>query len=300
MFLFTPNPEQSLARKIALQARLKLGRLEIRNFSDGEFYLRAKELIRGKKVYLLGDNFSRPTDLLKFLILANALKVNGAKKIIALVPYLAYARQDKIDQPGAPLTAKLIADLIAAVGINELVTINLHSHRDEQFFKIKLKNIDALPLLTSYFKTHFNRPISQLVVVSPDLGGQERARRFARLIHCPNVAILKKFRPKPNAVKILTIDQPQLIKDKSCLIVDDLIDTAGTIIAATKLLKKHQARDLYIAAVHPVLSGPAINRLKTSAIKKIFLTDTLPLTKEKVISKIKIISSASLMARNLS
>lgn len=304
--LFSTPTNPALARRVAKLSQLKLGNIEIKQFSDGELYVRVKERVRGKNVYILGSTFPPADNLLKLLILANALKTNGAKKITAIVPYFAYARQDWLAKPGAPLTAKLMADLIRCAGINKVITINLHSQAAEKFFKIPVKNIDAIPLLANYFKKalHIVHPVgteqcSVPTVISPDLGGKERAKRFAKVIGAKNVIALKKFRPKPNVAKILKLDQPELVKNKICIIVDDLIDTAGTIIEAVKLLKRHGAGDIYVTAVHPVFSGLAIKRLKTAPIKQIVVTDTIPLFEEKQLKKIKVLSIVNLITKGI-
>jgi len=300
MFLFSTNTNPELVRQIAWQTKLKLGRIEFKQFSDGELYVRIKEKVKNRNVYILGSTFPPADNLLKLLILTNALKTNGAKKITVLIPYFAYARQDRITKPGEPITAKLTANLIACAGVKKVITFNIHSLAAEKYFKIPIKNLDVIPLLAQYFKTHLTiQQFNNLTIISPDLGGKERAKRFAKVIGAKNVIALKKFRPRPNVAKILKLDQPELVKNKTCIIVDDLIDTAGTIIEAVKLLKGNSAKDIYVTAVHPVLSGPAIYRLKTAPIKQIVVTDTIPLLQKKQFKKIKILPIANLIAKQL-
>lgn len=289
MFLFSTNTNPKLARALARLAHLKLGRLEIKNFSDGELYVRPKEKISGQVVWVLGSTMPPTDNLVKLLILLNALKTNGAKKINLIIPYFGYARQDWIDQPGAPLTAKLMADLIVAAGASQVVTIDLHSQKVANFFKVPLTHLSTLPLFAKHFKKTKN-----LIVISPDKGGEKRAKVLAKLLHTSTITLFKT-RPRPNVVAKIILPPHTKVRGKNIVIVDDLIDTAGTICQAAQMLKKHDAKNIFVCATHGVLSGPAIARIKRSIIKQIVITDTFPLTKEKKITKIKIISVAALL-----
>ena len=296
MLFFSTNTNPELARHIAKSARLKLGRLEIKNFSDGELYVRPIDKIRGETTWVMGSTMPPSDNLMKLLILLNALKTAKAKKINLIIPYFGYARQDWIDQPNAPLTAKLMADLLAAAGADKIFTFNLHSEQNEKFFTVPLVHLSAYPALSEYFKKF---RLENLMVFSPDQGGIHRAEQFAKLYGKKNLAgpvgYCKKFRPKPN-MAVVTLPKKFNVRGKNIILVDDIIDTAGTLVGAADALHKAGAHAIYAAATHGVLSGPAILKLKKSPIKRVLITDTYPLPKEKQISKIKIISVAPLLA----
>ena len=293
MLLFSINTNPDLARAIARLAHLKLGRLEIKTFADGELYVRLKDKVRGQVVWVFGSTMPPTDNLVKLLILLNALKTSGAKKINLIIPYFSYGRQDHIDQPGAPLTAKLMADLIAAAGASRIVVIDLHSQKIADFFKIPAVHLNAIPLFAKYFKK-----IKKLVVISPDKGGEKRAATLSKLLHASTIT-LSKTRPRPNVVAKIILPDGVDIQNKNIVIIDDLIDTAGTICQAAKLLKKHGAKNIYAAAAHGVFSGPAISRIKKSPIKQVLITDTFPLPPQKKLKKIKIISVAPIISKSL-
>ncbi len=289
MFLFSTNTNPELARKVAKLFHARLGQLEIKTFSDDELYVRPIDKIRGKVAWVIGSTMPPTDNLLKLLILLNALKINGAKKINLIIPYFGYARQDHLDQPGAPLTAKLMADLVATAGASRIIAVDLHSQKVANFFKIPLIHLSAIPIFAEYFKKMKN-----LVVISPDKGGKKRAIRLARLLHAPAVP-LSKIRPRPNVVTKIIFPPDVKVKNKNAVIVDDLIDTASTIYETAKILKKHGARNIYVCATHGVFSGPAISRIKKSPIKQVIVTDTYPVPSQKRVRKIKIISIAQLL-----
>ncbi len=299
MYLFSTNTNPELARHLAKLAHLKLGRLEIKNFSDGELYVRPIDKIRGQSVWVIGSTMPPSDNLIKLLILLNALKTNGAKKINLIIPYFAYARQDWIDQPNAPLTAKLIADLIAAAGADKIFTFNLHSKQNEKFFTKPLAHLSAYPLFVKYFK---KLHLKNTLIFSPDPGGIDRARQFAKLYDEKNltgpVGYCKKYRPRPN-VAVVTLSKDVNVKNKNIILVDDMIDTAGTLVGAANALRRAGAKNIYAAAIHGVLSGPAISRIKKSPIKQVIISYTFPLPPKKKIKKIKIISVASILSINL-
>jgi ribose-phosphate pyrophosphokinase len=295
MLLFSTNTNPDLVRHLAKLAHLKLGHLEIKNFSDNELYVRPKDSVRGQVVFVIGSTMPPSDNLLKLLILLNALKTAGAKKINLIIPYFAYARQDWIDQPNAPLTAKLMADLIAAAGAGKIFTFNLHSEQNVKFFKVSLTHLSAYPVLVDHFK---KMRLANLMIFSPDQGGIHRAEQFAKLYDKKNLAgpigYCKKFRPKPN-VAIVSLPKGMVVKNKNIILVDDMIDTAGTLVGAAEAIHRAGAHTIFAAATHGVLSGQAISRLKKSPIKEVVITDTFPIPKEKQISKIRIVSIASLL-----
>lgn len=310
MLLFSTNTNPELARHFAKIAHLKIGHLEIKNFSDGELYVRPKEKIRGQSVLVMGSTMPPSDNLLKLLILLNALKTAKAKKINLITPYFGYARQDWVDQPNAPLTAKLMADLLAAAGADKIFTFNLHSEQNVKFFKVPLVHLSAYPILAQYFKNFFVNGesasggkkfrLKNLMIFSPDQGGLHRALQFAKLYGYKNLAgpvgYCKKFRPRPN-VAVVTLPTKFNVRGKNIILVDDMIDTAGTLVGAAEALQKSGAHTIYAAATHGVLSGPAVTRIKKSPIKEVIITDTFPLPKEKKIKKIKIISAAPILKK---
>ena len=295
MLLFSTNTNSELAKALARHAHLKLGLLEIKTFSDGELYIRPKEKIRGQVVLVIGSTMPPSDNLAKLLILLNALKTNGAKKINLIIPYFGYARQDWIDQPNAPLSAKLMPDLLAAAGADKIFTFNLHSGQNEKFFTVPLVHLSAYPALVDHFK---KMRLKNLMIFSPDQGGIHRAEQFAKIYGKKDLAgpvgYCKKYRPKPN-VAVVTLPKKFNVRGKNIILVDDMIDTAGTLVGAANSLHRAGAKNIYACAAHGILSGPAIARIKKSPIKEVIVTDTYPLPPKKKIKKIKIISVALIL-----
>lgn len=295
MFLYSINTNPDLTKALARLAHLKLGRLEIKNFSDGELYVRPRDSVRGQIAWVIGSTMPPTDNLVKLLILLNALKTAKAKKINVIIPYFGYARQDWLDQPNAPLSAKLMADLLAASGANKIFTFNLHSRKNEKFFTVPLVHLSAYPVLVEHFKKSH---IKNLLIFSPDPGGIHRAKQFAKIYGHRNLAgpigYCQKFRPKPN-VAVVTLPKKFNVRGKNIILVDDMIDTAGTLVGAGEALHRAGAKNIYAYAAHGVLSGPAIERIKKSPIKQVIVTDTFPLPKTKLLPKIKIISVAPIL-----
>lgn len=295
MLLYSTNTNPELAKKVAKLSRIRLGHLEIKTFSDGELYVRPKDKVRGKVAWVIGSTMPPSDNLMKLLILSNALKTAGAKKINLIIPYFGYARQDWIDRPNAPLAAKLMADLVATAGADRVFTFNLHSQQNVKFFTVSLVHLSAYPLLAEHFK---KMRLKNLLIVSPDQGGIHRAQQFAKLYGHQNLAgpvgYLKKYRPRPNVARV-SLPKGMDVKNKNIILVDDMIDTAGTLVGAADALHRAGASAIYATATHGIFSGQAISRIKKSPIKQVIITDTFPLPKEKQISKIKIISIAPLL-----
>ncbi|MDO9392178.1 MAG: ribose-phosphate pyrophosphokinase [bacterium] len=292
MKIFSGTANPGLTKDICKVLRQPMGDCTICHFSDGELRVKINENIRGADVFIVQPTFSPGDNLMELLIMTDAAKRASAKRITAVIPYFGYSRQERKDQPRVPITAKLVANLITIAGANRVLTLDLHAEPIQGFFDIPVDHLYASPVLIRHFIKH---KLKDLVVVSPDTGGVPRARAFAkRLGNDTPLAIIDKRRPGPNRVEILNVVGD--VAGKNCLIVDDIMDTARTISEVAIILKKNGARDIYACATHGVLSGSAIDALKRSPIKELVLSDTIPLTPEKKISKIKVLSIATLLA----
>ncbi|HJO02260.1 MAG: ribose-phosphate pyrophosphokinase [Candidatus Woesearchaeota archaeon] len=292
--LISGNANKSLALEVAKHLNVKLTPADIHQFNDGEIYVRILESVRGCNVFII-----QPTSpdanlhLMELLIMVDALKRASPKRITAVMPYFGYSRQDRKTKPREPITAKLVAKLLEAAGVDRVMTFELHVPQVQGFFDIPSDNLDLIPL---HVENILNKKLKEVVIVAPDVGSAARARSLARVIHAP-IAIVDKRRPEQGIAKVEHIMGD--VKNKTALLVDDIIDTAGTITESVSMLKKYGAKDIYVLATHPVLSGPAIKRLQKSPIKEIFVTNTIELPKEKQIKKIKIISIAPLLSETI-
>jgi len=295
MYLFSLANTQKLSQQICQKTKFKHGQYKTVSFSDGEIYLQLQNKVRGQNVYILGSTCQPNDNIIELLILINALKENGAKKITAIIPYFGYARQDKIDHFGAPVTAKLLAQLFKQAGINKFITVDIHSQRDQKYLGPNLINIEPLLIFADYIKKNIG--LKNTLVVAPDNGAKTRALKLAKLLDPLPVLVLQKIRPTQNMAKVLKFKQN--IKGKNIIMADDMIDTAGTITAACHELKKHQVKDIYIFATHGILSGPALARINRAPIKQVIITDTYPLAKERKSKKIKVLSIAPLLIKRL-
>jgi ribose-phosphate pyrophosphokinase len=292
MKIFSGTANPGLTKEICKVLRQPMGDCTISHFSDGELRIKINENIRGADVFIVQPTFSPGDNLMELLIMTDAAKRASAKRITAVIPYFGYSRQERKDQPRVPITAKLVANLITIAGANRVLTLDLHAEPIQGFFDIPVDHLYASPVLIRHFIKH---KLQDLVVVSPDTGGVPRARAFAkRLGNDTPLAIIDKRRPGPNRVEILNVVGD--VAGKNCLIVDDIMDTARTISEVAIILKKNGARDIYACATHGVLSGSAIEALKRSPIKELVLSNTIPLVPEKKISKIKVLSIATLLA----
>lgn len=288
----TANKE--LAEEVAKALNVKLTEVEIKRFNDGEIYARILESVRGSDVYIIQPTCPNVNEnLIELLIIIDALKRASPSRITAVIPYFGYARQDKKIKPREPITAKLVARMIEIAGVARAIMFDLHSPQIQGFFNIPSDNLDLLPIFTEYI---LNKKLKDLVVVAPDVGGTTRTRLLAKVLNAP-LAIVDKRRPKPGVAEVENLIGD--VKGKNAIIIDDIIDTAGTITEASKILKKFGANEIYVFATHAVLSGPAIERLKEAPIKEVLLTNTIQLPKEKKINKIKIISVANLLAETI-
>ncbi len=289
--IFTGNANRKLAERISKELGVHLGDCKVGTFSDGETTVDINETVRGYDVFVIQPTCPPANDnLMEALILIDALKRASAARINAVMPYYGYARQDRKTKPRQPITAKLVADLITTAGADRMLTMDLHAGQIQGYFNTPVDHLWGVPIMAEYFKDIIDR---ETVVVSPDLGGVTRARNFANLLDLP-IAIIEKRRPKANVSEVMNIIGD--IEGKNVVIIDDIIDTAGTMSEAARVLKSFGALKVYACATHPVLSGPAVERIENSEIEKFIITDTIPLPKEKKIDKIEVVSVAPVFA----
>ena len=289
--LFCGNSNKKLAEAIAKELKLELSEAEVGRFSDGEINVHIGESVRGRDVFVI-QSTGQPVNenLMELLIMIDALRRASAGRITAVIPYFGYARQDRKARPRDPITAKLIADLLQTAGADRILTMDLHALQIQGFFDIPVDHLIGGPLLYKSFK---NIVDDNFVVVSPDVGSVSRARSVAAKLGC-NMAIIDKRRPKANQLEVMNIIGD--IKGKKCLMVDDMIDTAGTIVQGAEALYNQGAKEIYACCTHAVFSGPAIERIKNSHITKLVVLDTIDLPEEKKLDKIEIVSVAKLFA----
>jgi len=290
--VFTGNSNPELAQRIAKLVGVPVGDAVVSTFSDGEISVNFNESVRGRDVFLVqSTSYPVNTHLMELLIMMDALKRASAGRIIAVIPYYGYARQDRKAKARDPITAKLVADLLTAAGADRVLTMDLHAAQIQGYFNIPVDHLLGVPILAEYFK---KKGLKDVVVVSPDLGSVTRARNFANHLDAP-IAIIDKRRPKANVSEVMNIIGE--IKGKNVILVDDMIDTAGTITNGAKALKDLGASEVYACCTHPVLSGPAIERIKNSVIKELVVLDTIPLTDDKKADNIVVESVAPLFAK---
>lgn len=291
--IFSLNSNEPLAKEVAEEIGLPLGKCSVKRFSDGEVQINIEESIRGCDVFII-QSTSDPVNenLMELLIMIDALKRASARKINVVNPYYGYARQDRKARSREPITAKLVANLLETAGATRVIAVDLHAPQIQGFFDILIDHLVAEPILTDYFsKKGFNN--EELVIVSPDHGGVTRARKMADRMKAP-IAIIDKRRPRPNVSEVMSIVGK--VDGKTAILIDDIIDTAGTITAAADALIASGAKEVYACCTHPVLSGPAIERINNSQIKELVVTNSIKLPPEKMSPKVKQLSIASLLA----
>lgn len=292
--VFSLSSSKKLAQDIASILGTKVGDCKVHHFADGEILCEIGESVRGKDVFIVQSTSNPVTEnLMEILVLTDALKRASAREITAVIPYFGYARQDRKAKPRQPITSKLVADLLTTAGVNRVVTVDLHAAQIQGFFDIPVDEMQALPLLIKYFR---KKKVQDLCVVSPDHGGATRARKMSEAFDCP-IAIIDKRRPKPNVAEVMGIIGN--VEGKNCILIDDMIDTAGTITAGVDMLKQKGAKDVYIACTHGVLSGTAIERLSTCAAKEVVITNTIEIPQEKKFDKLVSVSVAGLLAHTI-
>ena len=292
--IFTGNANPALAEEIAKIMGKPLGKSAVNKFSDGEISVSLWETVRGIDTYIIQPTCDPTNDnLMELLIMIDAMKRASAGRINAVIPYYGYARQDRKAKARDPITAKLVADLLQAAGADRVITMDLHAAQIQGYFDIPVDHLLGMPILVKYFK---EKNLDDLVIVSPDHGSVSRARSMAQPLDAP-IAIVDKRRPKANVSEIMNVIGE--VKDKTVVLMDDMVDTAGTICNAANAMKDMGAKEVYACATHPILSGPAIERIEKSAIKEMVLLNTIPLPPEKQIDKIKTLSVAPMFAEEM-
>ncbi len=287
--LISGNANPEFAKEISDYLHIPLVDTLVSKFSDGEIRVQIKENVRGADVFVIQPLVPPTNDhIMELLLLLDALKRSSTHRITAVIPYFAYARQDRKDKPRVPISAKLLADIIQKAGAQRVLTVDLHSAQIQGFFDCPVDNLYALPVILDYLK---NKELEDAIVVSPDAGGVERARLLANKLGV-GLAIIYKKRPAPNVVE--TLDVIGDVKGKNAIIIDDIIDTAGTIVAASNMLLEKGAKSVIAACTHPVFSGPAIERLSNSNINEVIVTNTIPV-KGKEFDKLTVLSVAELV-----
>jgi ribose-phosphate pyrophosphokinase len=289
--IFSGNSNIPLAREVCENLQLPLGKAAVKTFSDGEIAVDINENVRGMDVFIFQSTSTPANDhLMEMLIMLDALKRASASRITAVIPYYGYGRQDRKVSPRAPITAKLVADLITVAGASRVLTIDLHAGQIQGFFDIPVDNLYGTPVLYQYVKERF---MNELVIVSPDTGGVERARAFATRLNA-GLAIIDKRRPQANVSEVMNVIGE--VKDRRAIIFDDMVDTGGTLVQAAEALERKGAREIYACCTHPVLSGSALDRISSSAIQEVIVTNTIPLLAEGThCKKIKVLSVAGLL-----
>lgn len=287
--IFSGNANVNLAKNICKYLKLPLGGSETSVFSDGEILVKITENVRGAEAFII-QSLCNPVNnnLMELLIMVDALRRSSASKITAVIPYFAYARQDRKTEPRVPITAKLIANLMTEAGIDRLLTMDLHATQIQGFFDIPVDNLFATPV----FLDHFANLLKEPVIVAPDAGGVERSRSFAKRLKA-SLAIIDKRRVKKNDAEIMNIIGD--VENRDIIILDDIIDTAGTLTKAANALKNKGAKRIFAAGTHAIFSGPAIERINESHLEQVIVTDTIPLPENKQSTKVKVLSVSDLL-----
>ncbi|MEE8480776.1 MAG: ribose-phosphate pyrophosphokinase [Desulfobacterales bacterium] len=293
--VFTGNSNPVLSKKICKYLGVQLGGAKVKTFSDGEIQIEIEETVRGKDIFIVQSTCPPVNDnLVELLLMIDAFKRSAASRITAVMPYYGYSRQDKKVVPRVPISARLIADLLTVAGTNRLITMDLHAGQIQGFFDIPVDNLFAAPVIIEYIKSKFS---NNLVIVSPDAGGVERARAYAKRLNA-DLAIIDKRRDAPNRVIAMSVIGD--VTDKVAIILDDMVDTAGTLIEGASAIIEHGAKEVHACCAHPVFSGPAIDRIKNSVLKSVVVSDTIPLnSKAETCDKISILSISELVGESI-
>ncbi len=297
--IFAGNSNKGLAEEICRHLNISLGEADVSRFPDGEIKVKIEESVRGEDVFIIQSTCPPANEyLMELLIMIDALRRASAGRITAVIPYYGYARQERKTQPREPITAKLVANLLVSAGVNRVLTMDLHAGQIQGFFDIPVDQLEAVSILSNYFK---EKGLDKIVVVSPDVGGTARAREFAGYLKKP-IAIIDKYRSSFDDVEIMHI--VGRVKGKIVIMVDDIIDTAASVIRGSQALLNAGAEEVYICATHPVFAGPAKERIEKSfhdgQFKEVVVTNTIPINKEKSLSGIKVLSVAEIFAEAIS
>ena len=297
MMVFTGNANPELAQKVASRLYLALGKADVGRFSDGETAVELNENVRGKDVFILQSTCAPTNDnLMELVVMIDALRRASATRITAVVPYFGYARQDRrVRSARVPISAKVVADMMVAVGVDRVLTVDLHAEQIQGFFQCPVDNIYGSPVLIADI---LESQYKDLIVVSPDIGGVVRARAIAKQLNEADLAIIDKRRPKANEAQVMNLIGE--VKDRTCILVDDMVDTAGTLCKAADALKERGASKVIAYCTHPVLSGSAMDNIKNSQLDELVVTDTIPLSEEaKSMDKIRQLTIADLLAESM-
>ena len=295
--LLAGNANPELAKEIADHLGIKLIDAQVGHFNNGEIQVMISESIRGKDIFIIQPTSQPVNDnLMELLIMTDACKRASARSVTAVVPYYAYARQDRKTRGREPISAKLVANLMSAAGLNRVVTVDLHAGQIQGFFDIPVDHLAAAPALAEYFH-NLNLTKEEMVVISPDLGGVTRARKMADLLDT-SIAIIEKRRPQPGCAEVMNLIGD--VKGKTCIMIDDMVDTAGSLCEGAKALMKMGAKEVYACCSHGILTDPAVQRIQDSAIKQLVITNTIPLAPKKKCDKIVTISLAPMLAEFIS
>ena len=289
--IFTGNANPDFAEKVCDYLKVPLGGAKVKRFSDGEIQIEINENVRSKDIYIIQSTCPPVNDnLIELLLMIDAFKRSSAIRITAVIPYYGYARQDKKVAPRVPISAKLVADLLTVAGANRIITMDLHAVQIQGFFNIPVDNLFAAPVILEYIKDNLH---DHLVIVSPDAGGAERARAFAKRLHA-DLAVIDKQREAPNKARAMAVMGD--VAGKNAVILDDMVDTAGTLIEAAGAILAQGAKEVHAICSHPVLSGPAVDRINDSSLSSLVVTDTIPLnSKSEACNKIKVLSISELV-----
>jgi len=291
MLLLAGTANQPLAQEVADQIGLPLADLTVRRFADGEIFVRINQNARGRDVFIIQPTPPPAETVVELLLLVDAAKRASAARVTTIIPYFGYARQDRKDQPRVAIGGKLMANLIEAAGADKVLGVDFHTHQIQGFFDVPVDHLYAAPVLTRYFRS---LGLVEPVVVAPDVGAAKMARGFARRLNA-SFAIIDKRRPAQNVAEVMQVVGE--VEDRPCIIVDDMIDTAGTLESVVYALKDRGAADIWAAATHPLLSGPAVERLSKAPLREVVVTNTLHVPQSKRFAQLKILSVAELLAR---
>lgn len=291
MMMLAGTANRPLAEEVAENLGIRLGEVTIRQFADGEIFVRIDENVRGRDLFIVQPTCPPADNIMELLLLIDAARRASAARITVVMPYYGYARQDRKDQPRVAIGAKLLANMITRAGADRLLGVDFHQHQLQGFFDVPVDHLYAAPVLTRYFR---DKNLENLVVVAPDVGSAKMARGFAKRLGA-SIGIIDKRRPAPNVSEVMSVIGE--VEGKNCILADDMIDTAGTMAEAVRALKDRGAADVYCCATHALLSGPAVERLTAAPLTELVVTNTMPVPPEKRFDRLTVLSVADLLAR---